>query len=114
MSDLFWQMNDASNENKGTAEKHVPVVKLGERKGNVQEVIVDVGEGKHPNENAHHIQWIELLGNDLFIARADISPVIADSVVKFYVKAPGQTVKLTAIARCNLHGVWKSNIVELK
>ncbi|MFH0797978.1 MAG: desulfoferrodoxin, partial [Candidatus Woesearchaeota archaeon] len=40
-------------------EKHVPVI---ERKGN--SITVKVGSVPHPMEEAHHIEWIELVADD--------------------------------------------------
>lgn len=109
--DQFWKLNKASDENPVASEKHVPVITVeGDiAPGNIVTVKVDVGEGKHPNENAHHIQWVELRVNDLFIARAEFTPVITNPIAKFEVKVPHDgAITLTAIERCNLHGLWES------
>lgn len=115
MSDIFCKMNKFSDENKATSEKHVPVIKItgNQTHGSFVDVLVDVGEGKHPRENDHHIQWVELRGNGLFMGRAEFSPVVFESKVHFSIKVPEKGLALTAVARCNLHGLWESREVKL-
>lgn len=76
-------------------EKHVPVIEVVGK-----QTVIRVGEVEHPMEDAHYIQWIELIAND--------------KVLRKYLK-PGQKPeatfdvapeKLTARAYCNLHGLW--------
>ena len=107
---LFWRMNTAANQPDGpTGEKHVPVIKIEGKceKGSKVKVHVSVGEGKHPNLNEHHIQWVELLCNDLYIGRAEFAAVIMNPEVTFEMVCPGGDCAISAIARCNLHGLWK-------
>ncbi len=115
-AEQFWKVNRKSDENVAAAEKHVPVIKIdGDiAPGNRVKVTVDVGEGKHPNESAHHIQWVELRANDMFIARAEFSAAITDPVATFVVEIPHEhKIVLTAVERCNLHGLWESEPVEM-
>lgn len=111
-SELFWKMNTESNApDQVTGEKHSPIITvIGEpTSGEKVKVKVDVGGGIHPNENAHFIQWIELRCNGLFLARAEFAPVVMDPVAKFVVNVPGgDTLELSAVSRCNLHGLWES------
>lgn len=107
--ELFWRMNTSANQpDTTTGEKHVPVItvdgKIG--KGEKVKVHVSVGGGKHPNLNEHHIQWVELRCNDLYIGRAEFAPVIMTPEVTFEVVLPGGDYSLSAVARCNLHGLW--------
>jgi len=113
-AELFWKMNtETTAADKVVGEKHAPVITfLGEVKpGKPVKVRVDVGAGKHPNENGHHIQWIELRCNDLYIGRADFAPVIMDPIVDFTMVCPaGPACEISAVARCNLHGLWQSKV----
>lgn len=79
-------------------EKHVPVV--------VQKdgwVLVKVGEVDHPMEEAHYIEWIELIDGDK-IYRQHLSP--GQQPEAFF---PVQYhAGLIAREYCNLHGLWKN------
>jgi len=80
-------------------EKHVPVIE--KIRGGVK---VKVGSVPHPMEQAHYIEWIEVVTKS------------GESVRKFLKPgdAPEATFKIAlkdvAFAReyCNLHGLWKS------
>jgi superoxide reductase len=77
-------------------EKHLPVVEMTEGK-----VIVKVGSILHPMEEAHFIEWIEVIAND--------------KVYKKFLKPGQEPVAIfdltadTVIARCfcNIHGLWQ-------
>ncbi|MFO7576225.1 MAG: desulfoferrodoxin [Pelovirga sp.] len=76
-------------------EKHVPVIVKGEGT-----ITVKVGSVAHPMEDAHYIEWVELIADDK-IYRKYLKPG----------EAPEATFSLTATdvsAReyCNLHGHW--------
>jgi len=62
---------------------------------------VRVGSVAHPMEEAHYIEWIELIADGLayrqFLHPGD-PPEASFSV---------PTGELTARAYCNLHGLWK-------
>jgi len=79
-------------------EKHAPIIEKTE-KG----VKIKVGSVAHPMEEAHFIEWIEIL--------------VDGKVLRQYLK-PGDAPEaefnidgedLVARAYCNLHGAWKSN-----
>jgi superoxide reductase len=78
-------------------EKHVPVIEKGDG-----QVTVKVGSVPHPMEEAHYIQWIEVIDGDK-ISRKMLKPGQAAEAT-FCVKSD------TVIAReyCNLHGHWKA------
>ncbi|MCK5835400.1 MAG: class II SORL domain-containing protein [Lentisphaeria bacterium] len=112
MSNEFWKMNLPVE----ATDKHTPIIKLVGNvvPGEVIDVVVDVSTLGHPNDNAHHIQWVELRANNLFIARAEFTPRITLPIVTFKVVVPREGVlELTAIERCNLHGLWVSEPVTL-
>lgn len=110
-SELWWKLNKPGAEAGAAGEKHTPVLTVeGDAKpGSTIKVTVDVGQGKHPNEAAHFIQWVELRVNDLQIGRAEFSAAIMKPVATFSVIVPAEgKITLTAIERCNLHGLWIS------
>ncbi len=78
-------------------EKHVPVVEKVE--GGVR---VTVGEVEHPMEEAHLIEWIELIA-DGKAYRQFLSAGEPPSAF-FPVDGNGITVR----EFCNLHGLWKA------
>ncbi|NLJ27161.1 MAG: desulfoferrodoxin [Deltaproteobacteria bacterium] len=78
-------------------EKHVPVVEK-----TATGFKVKVGSVPHPMEEAHFIQWIELIDENGKAYRQFLKPGQAPEAV-FCVDA--KTV--TAREHCNVHGVWK-------
>lgn len=110
-SEIFWKMNtESAADDKVMGEKHAPVITLPPdmKPGEPAKIRINVGGGKHPNTNEHHIQWVELRINDLFVGRVDFSPVILQPEVEFTVVCPAGDTEISAIARCNLHGLWIS------
>jgi len=77
-------------------EKHVPVIEKID--GGYK---VKVGSVRHPMEEKHLIEWIELLA-DGKAYRQFLSPGQAPEAV-FNVDA----VSVTAREHCNIHGLWK-------
>jgi len=80
------------------AEKHVPVVEIGEH------TIVRVGEVPHPMTNEHYIEWIEISTEDS-TCRQFLKPGMAPEAV-FNFKAEKGVVK----TYCNIHGLWAKEI----
>lgn len=85
----------AENTVDASKEKHVPVVEKGD--GCVK---VTVGSVAHPMEEAHYIEWIELIA-DGKAYRQFLKPGEAPVAV-FPVSAANITVR----ELCNLHGQW--------
>lgn len=107
---LFDQVNTAENSNEAvTNEKHLPIVTTENLSDGKIKVKIDVGGGKHPNEMDHWIQWVELQVNGLFVTRAEFSASISDPNVEFTINS-NKACKIVALARCNKHGLWKSEI----
>ena len=79
-------------------EKHVPVL---ERNGD--ELKVRVGELPHPMEEAHYIEWIEVLNGDKLLKKF-LKPGDAPEAV-FLVDYENPRARIY----CNIHGLWKSN-----
>ena len=78
-------------------EKHVPVVEQGD--GGVK---VKVGSVAHPMEEAHYIEWIEVIEGGS-VHRRFLQPGEQPEAT-FGVEGKG----VTARGYCNLHGLWKS------
>ena len=79
-----------------TTEKHVPVI---EKAGAGYKVTV--GSTRHPMEEKHYIEWIELLA-DGKAYRQFLKPGDAP-VAEFAVQAES----VGAREYCNVHGLWK-------
>lgn len=77
-------------------EKHVPVIEKTDNGFKVK-----VGAVAHPMEEAHHIEWIELIADSVSY-RKFLKPGEPPEA-EFCVKAD----KVTAREYCNLHGLWK-------
>ena len=78
-------------------EKHVPVI---EKTGNGFKV--KVGAVAHPMEEAHHIEWIDIIA-DGTAYRKFLKPSELPEA-EFCISAE----KVTAREYCNLHGLWKA------
>ncbi len=87
----------AENTVDASEEKHVPVIEKTD-KG----FLVKVGETEHPMEDAHYIEWIEIIaGGQTY--RKMLKP--GD---KPEAEFPIQAENAKARAYCNLHGLWSS------
>jgi superoxide reductase len=87
-----------ANTTDAAAEKHVPVVEKGDKT-----IKVSVGSVAHPMEDAHYIEWIELVIGDKSYWK-HLEPGDAPEV-EFCVCDEGET---GAYAYCNQHGLWRS------
>ena len=100
----------ASAEMTDLEKKHTPIIAAPSRvgEGEAFDVTVEVGKLlKHPNENGHFIQWIELYAGSTFINRVELTPTMNEPRFTIPVKL-AHVHDLKAVARCNLHGVWES------
>jgi superoxide reductase len=91
---------DLQKENtvEASKEKHIPVVEETENG-----IKVTLGSIEHPMEEAHLIEWIELVVGKKAICRHYLSP--GDKpIAEFKAKPVGYSVR----AYCNLHGLWKA------
>ncbi|MCK5282102.1 MAG: class II SORL domain-containing protein [Nanoarchaeota archaeon] len=107
----FLQINKAKDMDnlEDIEKKHLPIIDCQDsvKKGEPFEVTISVGKLlKHPNENSHYIEWIELFAEDLFISKVDLIPVVGNPKVTLTVSLH-ESHKLTAKARCSLHGIWE-------
>lgn len=87
----------AENTTDAAQEKHVPVVEKVD--GGYK---VTVGSVAHPMEEAHLIQWVQLIADGKAF-RQYLTPGSAPEA-KFAVVAE----KVTVREYCNLHGLWKA------
>jgi len=85
------------NTTDAATEKHVPVIEKVDGG-----VMVKVGSVPHPMEEAHYIEWIELIV-DGKAYRQFLNP--GDKPEAFFAV---QGDKVTAREYCNLHGLWKA------
>lgn len=105
---LFDQVNTADNSNEAvTNEKHLPIITFEDIGDNKHKIKVDVGGGKHPNDMDHWIQWVELKIDDMYIGRTEFSAGVLDPVAEFVVNCKSPC-NISALARCNKHGLWLS------
>lgn len=118
--DIFCGVNISKSGNvdemSDLEKKHTPVIEAPEKvkKGEPFEVEVTVGKHmKHPNENAHYIEWIELFSGETYLARVDLVPRLSEPRVTFAV-ALDHGHALIAKERCNLHGQWQSLPFEIE
>ncbi len=77
-------------------EKHVPIIEKTE-----QGILVKIGSVPHPMEEAHYIEWIEIIV-DGQSCRKFLKP--GDKPEALFEIA---TQDVAARAYCNLHGLWK-------
>lgn len=85
------------NSVDASQEKHVPVVEI-----SGDTVKVKVGSVPHPMEDAHYIEWIEIIfgakSQRIFLKPGD-APEAA---------FPKPEIEFSVRAYCNLHGLWKN------
>lgn len=87
-----------ANSVDASVEKHVPVYSKVE-----DEIVVSVGEVKHPMEKEHYITWVAQV-TDNRTTRVKLYPE-QDVKVRFeYIK--GSTI----YAYCNKHGLWETKV----
>jgi len=87
---------ESENTVDAAVEKHVPV---SEREGAT--LTVKVGSVAHPMEEAHYIEWIEVIAGDEVLCQF-LNPG-EEPAATFHVEAEDVVVR----AYCNLHGLWK-------
>ena len=90
-------MNPDSTD--GATEKHVPVIEKWKKGYHIK-----VGSARHPMEEKHYIEWIELVSDDGRVWRRFLTP--ADEPEAFFDEVEAD--KITARDFCNIHGLWKA------
>ncbi|MHB8792497.1 MAG: class II SORL domain-containing protein [Thermoleophilia bacterium] len=89
-------------------KKHVPMIEISgtPKAREAFEVTVWVGEQlAHPSEAEHHIEFIDLYLDDMFIARCDLTWGYTYPKACFTVMID-HSGTLRAYERCNIHGDW--------
>jgi len=96
----------AKTEDEGQ-EKHLPVIK--ELPADVcrgkDGVMISVGEVEHPMEEAHYIEWIEIIAEDGKRGKRFLEPGDKPQA-EFYTRKK----IIGARAYCNVHGLWEVNL----
>ena len=85
------------NTTDAAQEKHVPVVEKVD--GGTK---VTVGSVAHPMEEAHLIQWVQLIADGKSYRQYLAAGGAAEAVF------PVQAESVTVREYCNLHGLWKA------
>jgi superoxide reductase len=111
--ELFSRINKAKDlSNLSDLEKkHLPIISApaSVKGGEPFEVTIEVGKLlAHPNEPAHHIQWIVLLNGSLTLAIVQLTPVMANPRVTLKITLE-ENAKLRVLERCNIHGEWENS-----
>jgi superoxide reductase len=88
---------EKENTVDASLEKHVPVITETERGYKVV-----IGEVKHPMVPEHHIEWIELIADDLVLRK--YLRIGGEPEAEFILDKGAQ--RLQAREHCNLHGLW--------
>lgn len=84
-------------------------------KGEKFKVKIQVGEEYlHPDDFDHYIQWVQLWDGENMLAQANFTAGALGNApsqleVDFYVVPTKGKMKLTAMAFCTKHGLWKSD-----
>lgn len=89
------------NTVEASTEKHIPKVEV---KGRL--VYVEIGSVLHPAEEAHHIEFIYLQtknGGQRRSIKVGDKPVAMFAIV--------DDMPLEVYAYCNIHGLWKSDVM---
>ncbi len=110
--ELFTKLNTAKDPKNLTEleKKHLPIITAPEtvKAGESFEITIEVGKLlKHPNEPAHHIQWVVLLNGSLTLGMFHFTPVSMGPKLKLTLSLD-KTARLRALERCNIHGEWES------
>ena len=85
------------SDTKVMEDKHIPIIEKTDRG-----ILVKIGSAPHPMEEAHFIEWIELLVGGKSCKRF-LNPG-DEPQAEFCVQEDG----VQARAYCSLHGLWKS------
>ncbi len=106
---------------KDYIDRHSPFIHCEKeaKKGEKFRVTVKVGdEYSHPDDFDHYIAWVQLWSGERMLAKADFNSgalgnVPGQTEVDFNI-VPTKNLKLTALAYCTKHGLWKSDEVAVE
>lgn len=88
------------NTVEASGEKHLPAVSV-----SGDTVSVNVGSVNHPMQDAHYIEWVQLItehGSQRRYLRPGETPNVVFQL--------GGEKPLAVYAYCNLHGLWKTEL----
>jgi superoxide reductase len=110
-----------SDKVKAYADKHTPVIICDNEaeRDKLFSVKVRLGTStKHPNTAEHHFEFIQLWNLETLIGEIKLQrssygkdPLQIEAVFSF---VPRVSQRLTALAYCNKHGLWKSEEIFIK
>ena len=91
-------------------KKHQPVIELvGELKpSELFMAKFNIGEIDHPMGPDHLIEWIEVYCEDNLVSRIEFTGFAPKAHVELPLKTEN-SVTLTAVEHCNLHGTWAAH-----
>jgi len=106
---------------KDYIDRHSPFIHCEDnaKAGEKFTVKVKVGdEYTHPDDFDHYIAYVQLWDGERLLAQANFTPgTLANEKsqveVDFYI-IPKKNLKLTAMAYCTKHGLWESDVKEVK
>jgi len=90
------ELINSKSEDQGL-EKHLPIIET-----NDDEIIVKIGSIPHPMEEAHFIEWVEIIADNKTY-RQFLKPGDEPKAV-FKISAS----QIQARAFCNIHGLWQT------
>lgn len=94
-------MEEISDKEKEGKEKHFPIVN-----NNTDDIYtITVGSVPHPMEEAHFIEWIEVITDKGSTAKIFLSPNTKPTA-EFCIKEKIVTIR----SFCNVHGLWKIDL----
>lgn len=105
-NNLFTESMEKSPEG---AIKHTPVITVVKECKLIDntciDVIIKIGEVKHPMEEKHYILNVDCYLDDEYISRVMFTPSVNAAAV-IHLKASGK--KIRAVEHCNIHGWWQA------
>lgn len=102
-------------------DRHLPVVicEATARKGEKFKVKVRVGSAyTHPDDPDHYISYVQLWNRETLLAETSFHPGTlgnqkSQAEMDFYI-IPLLSMNLSAMVYCTKHGLWQSELVEVK
>ena len=106
---------------KDYIDRHSPFIICEDtaKAGEKFKVKVKVGnEYSHPDDFDHYIAYVQLWDGDRLLAQTTFTPGTygnekSQVEVDFYI-IPKKNLKLTAMSYCTKHGLWESEVKEVK
>lgn len=87
------------------AGSHKPNLKISEEEKNL---VIELDVSDHAQQPEHHTTWVTLEADNTPIAFKRIEPKYTEGKYKFRIAKEEIENKVTAKAKCNLHGTWKT------